>query len=104
MARPDVSGGKARQIYALVARGARAGVRGATLGREPSPCTIGIRRELKIIKRPGGPEPALGSVKMNTTRSDTTSKWKHPDVPGTSGVYPVKKDKVIHHVAGKVPT
>jgi hypothetical protein len=30
---------------------------------------------------------------MNTTRSDTTSKWKHPDAPGTSGVYPVKKDK-----------
>ena len=25
---------------------------------------------------------------MNTTRSDTTSNWKHPDVPGTSGVYP----------------
>ena len=37
---------------------------------------------------------------MNTTRSDATSNWKHPDVPGTSGVYPVKKDKVIHHVAG----
>ena len=32
--------------------------------------------------------------------SDTTSKWKHPDVPGTSGVYPVKKVKVIYHVAG----
>jgi hypothetical protein len=32
---------------------------------------------------------------MNTTRSDTTPirtpKWKHPDVPGTSGVYPAKK-------------
>jgi hypothetical protein len=27
------------------------------------------------------------------------AKWKHPDVPGTSGVYPVKKDKVIWHVA-----
>jgi hypothetical protein len=43
-------------------------------------------------------------VKMNTTRSDTTSKWKHPDVPGTSGVYkfyPVKKDKVIYHVCGQ---
>ena len=39
---------------------------------------------------------------MNATRSDTTSKWKHPDAPGTlaSGVYPVKKDKVIYHVAG----
>ena len=31
---------------------------------------------------------------MNTTRSETTSKWKHPDVPGTSGVCPVKKDKI----------
>ena len=28
------------------------------------------------------------------------AKWKHPDAPGTSGVYPVKKDKVIYHVAG----
>jgi hypothetical protein len=28
------------------------------------------------------------------------AKWKHPDVPGTSGVYPVKKDKVNYHVAG----
>ncbi len=37
---------------------------------------------------------------MNATRSDTTSKWKHPDAPGTSGVYPVKKDKVIYHTAG----
>ena len=36
---------------------------------------------------------------MNTTRSDTTSKWKHPDVPGKSGVYPVKKVKVTWHVA-----
>ena len=26
--------------------------------------------------------------------------WKHPEVPGTSGVYPVKKDKVTWHVAG----
>ena len=26
-------------------------------------------------------------------------KWKHPDVPGTSGVYPVKKVKVTWHVA-----
>ncbi len=29
-----------------------------------------------------------------------TPKWKHPDAPGTSGVCPVKKDKVIYHVAG----
>ena len=36
---------------------------------------------------------------MNTTRSDTTPKWKHPDVPGTSGVYPAKKVKVTWHVA-----
>ncbi len=34
------------------------------------------------------------------SRSDATSKWKHTDVPGTSGVYPVKKDKVIYHVDG----
>ena len=26
-------------------------------------------------------------------------KWKHPDVPGTSSVYPVKKVKVTWHVA-----
>jgi hypothetical protein len=39
---------------------------------------------------------------MNTTRSEATSKLKHPDAPGLSGVYPVKKDKpeVIWHVAG----
>ncbi len=50
VAMPDVSGGKARQIYALVARGpgARAGVRGATLGREPPPCSIGIRPEFRV--------------------------------------------------------
>jgi hypothetical protein len=34
---PDISGGKARRVYALVARGARAGVRGAALAREPLP-------------------------------------------------------------------
>jgi hypothetical protein len=48
VAGPDVSGGKALQIYALVARGARAGVRGATLGREPPPRTIGIRPEFRV--------------------------------------------------------
>ena len=37
---------------------------------------------------------------MNTLGQKTTPKWKHPDVPETSGVYPVKKDKVIYHVAG----
>jgi hypothetical protein len=38
---------------------------------------------------------------MNTTRPDTTPSWKHPDAPGTSGVYPlaVKKVKVTWHVA-----
>ncbi len=45
VAGPDVSGGKARQIYALVARGARAGVRGVALGWQTPPCTIGIRPE-----------------------------------------------------------
>jgi hypothetical protein len=49
VAGPDASGGKARQIYALVVRGARAGVRGATqlVGREPPPFTIGIRPEFR---------------------------------------------------------
>ena len=32
-------------------------------------------------------------------KDGTPAKWKHPDVPGTSGVYPVKKEKVIWHVA-----
>ncbi len=47
VAGPDVSGGKARRVYALVVRGARAGVRGATLGLGPPPCTIGIRPEFR---------------------------------------------------------
>ena len=32
-------------------------------------------------------------------KDGTPAKWKHPDVPGTSGVYPVKKVKVTWHVA-----
>ena len=32
-------------------------------------------------------------------KDGTPAKWKHPEVPGTSGVYPVKKEKVIWHVA-----
>ena len=38
---------------------------------------------------------------MTTLGQKTTPKWKHPDAPETSGVYPVKKDKVIYHVAGQ---
>ena len=51
MAGPDVSGGKARRVYALVARGARAGVRGATLGRQPPPRTIEIGPNLDVQGR-----------------------------------------------------
>ena len=32
-------------------------------------------------------------------KDGTPAKWKHPEVPGTSGVYPVKKVKVTWHVA-----
>jgi hypothetical protein len=32
-------------------------------------------------------------------KDGTPATWKHPDVPGTSGVYPVKKVKVTWHVA-----
>ena len=42
------AGRHAWQISALVARGARAGVRGAALGRQPPPCTIGIRPEFRV--------------------------------------------------------
>ena len=42
MAGPDVLGGKARQVAALVARGARGWIRGATLGLEPPPRAIDI--------------------------------------------------------------
>ena len=55
VAGPDVSGGKARRVYALVARGARAGVRGATLGLEPPPFTIGIRPDFVMgLEKQGG--------------------------------------------------
>ena len=54
VAGPDVSGGKARQICALVARGARAGIRGAPLGLAPSPrhrnrMEIGVKRRGSCI-------------------------------------------------------
>jgi hypothetical protein len=52
--RIDVSGGKARRVYALVARGARAAVRGAALGWQPPPCTIGIRPEFRVQFRKKG--------------------------------------------------